>query len=42
MKTSEYWFFLPIIDTAIIQLREKFNSLYEVPKRLNFFLSFNI
>jgi len=42
VKTSEYWFFLPITDTEIVLLRERLNSLYEVTKRLNFFLPQNI
>lgn len=38
MKTSEYWFFLPIIDTAIVQFGERFKSLYEVTNRFDFLL----
>ncbi|XP_060846259.1 zinc finger MYM-type protein 1-like [Rhopalosiphum padi] len=34
--------FLPIIDTAIVQLRERFNSLYEVTNRFDFLLPQNI
>lgn len=34
--------FLPIIDTAIVQLRERFNSLYEVTNKFDFLLPQNI